>query len=166
MTDVAGLLRAQRWRYTTEDGLQQAVEQVLADAGLEPVREVRLAPRDRALPAILHSTPGLAAAGRSPDAADHHVDASPCTSSPSELVDGGARGVPPTVAGIRRWAARDVTRTRQPVRRLGAAMVLLALVLGLLIAPDEPLRSPLGLAVAVLAVAGLVVYASAPSRRP
>lgn len=48
MTDaaeLAGLLRAQRWTYQREDGLQQAVEQFLA--WWLPEREVRLAPRDR-----------------------------------------------------------------------------------------------------------------------
>lgn len=39
---VADLIRSHRLGFTTEDGLQQACEAILAAAGLEPAREVRL----------------------------------------------------------------------------------------------------------------------------
>ncbi|MEV4212568.1 hypothetical protein [Micromonospora sp. NPDC049662] len=47
MKDIGTLIRSKRFRYANETELQTGIEQVLADAGLHPKREVWLNDRDR-----------------------------------------------------------------------------------------------------------------------
>lgn len=44
---IVGAIRSHRFSYANEDELQEGLATVIANAGLEPVREVRLNGRDR-----------------------------------------------------------------------------------------------------------------------
>jgi hypothetical protein len=44
---VLAVIRGHRYRYTSEDELQEGIAAALEQAGMEPLREVRLSDRDR-----------------------------------------------------------------------------------------------------------------------